>query len=84
MEAIQATLEDRTMRYCTPYAAARKTGRPKIDKRLKSPLEGKSKRKRGDVNKGKQGRKEEESRFMKVCFGEVFEWSVIILVILDK
>ena len=47
-------------------------------------MEGKSKRKRGDVNKGKQGRKEEESRFMKVCFGEVFKWSVINLVILDK
>ena len=54
---LQATLEDRTMRYCPPYAAARKTGRPKLDKRLKSPLEGKSKRKRGDVNKGKAGGK---------------------------
>ena len=41
-----------------PYAAARKTGgRPKLDKLLKSPLEGKSKRKRGDVNKGKVGGK---------------------------
>ena len=57
MEAIRATPEDRTMRYCPPYAAARKTGRPKLDKRLKSPLEGKSKRKRGDVNKGKAGGK---------------------------
>ena len=45
------------MRYCPPYAAARKTGRPKIDKRHKSPLEGKNKRKRGDVNKGKAGGK---------------------------
>jgi hypothetical protein len=45
------------MRYCPPYAAARKTGRTKLDKRLKSPLEGKSKRKRGDVNKGKAGGK---------------------------
>ena len=53
MGAIQATPEDTTMRYCPPYAAARKTGCPKIDKRLKSPLEGKSTRKRGDVNKGK-------------------------------
>jgi hypothetical protein len=57
MEAIRATLEDRTMRYCPPYAAARKTGRPKIDKRHKSPLEGKNKRKRGAVNKGKAGGK---------------------------
>ena len=53
MEAIRATLEDRTMRYCPPYAAARKTGRPKIDKRQKNPLEGKNKRKRGDVKEGK-------------------------------
>jgi hypothetical protein len=45
------------MRYCPPYAAARKTGRPKIDKRMKSPMEGKSKRKRGEVNKGKMGGK---------------------------
>jgi hypothetical protein len=45
------------MRYCPPYASARKTGRPKLDKRLKSPLEGKSKRKRGDDNKGKVGGK---------------------------
>jgi hypothetical protein len=34
-----------------------KTGRPKLDKRLKSPLEGKSKRKRGDVNKEEVGGK---------------------------
>jgi hypothetical protein len=54
MEVLRATPEDRTMRYCPPYAAARKTGHPKLDKWLKSPLEGKSKRKRGDVNKGKQ------------------------------
>jgi len=53
MEALQATLEDRTMRYYPSYAAARKAGRPKLDKRLISPLEGKSKRKRGDTNKGK-------------------------------
>ncbi len=64
MEAIRATLEDRTMRYCPPYAAAKKTGRPKLDKRLKSPLEGKNKWKRGDVNKGMstRGKREEEER----------------------
>jgi hypothetical protein len=57
MEAIQATTPEGTMRYCPPYAAARKTGCPKIDKRHKSPLEGKNKRKRGDANKGKAGGK---------------------------
>ncbi len=36
------------MRYCPPYAAARKTGRPKIDKRMKSPLEGNKKRKKNE------------------------------------
>jgi hypothetical protein len=41
MEALRETPEDRAMRYCPPYAAARKTGWPKIDKRIKSPLEGK-------------------------------------------
>ena len=29
-------------------------------------------------------RKEEEPGLRNVCLGEVFEWSVIILVILDK
>jgi hypothetical protein len=57
IELHRATPEDRTMRYCPPYASARKTGRPNLDKRLKSPLEGKSKRKRGDVKKGKVGGK---------------------------
>jgi len=57
MEAIRATTPEGTMRYCPPYAAARKSGCPKIDKRHKSPLEGKNKRKRGDVNKGKAGGK---------------------------
>jgi hypothetical protein len=39
MEALRGTPEDRAMRYRPPYAAPRKTGRPKIDKRIKSPLE---------------------------------------------
>ena len=58
MEVLRATtLEDRTMRYCPPYAAARKAGCPKLDKRLKSPLKGGNKRNRGDVNKGREGGK---------------------------
>jgi hypothetical protein len=48
MEALRETLEDRAMRYCPPYAAARKTGWPKIDKRIKSPLEGNKKRKKNE------------------------------------
>ena len=57
MEAIRATTPEGTMRYCPPYAAARKTRHPKFSKRHKSPLERKNKRKRGDVNKGKAGGK---------------------------
>ena len=57
MEVLRATPEDRTMRYCSPYAASRKTGCPKLGKQLKSPLEGKNKRKIGDVNKGRVGGK---------------------------
>ena len=33
------------MRYCPPYAAPRNAGHPKNNKRMKSPLEGKKKRK---------------------------------------
>jgi hypothetical protein len=46
MEALRETPEDRAMRYCP--AAARKTGRPKIDKRIKKPLEGNQKRKKNE------------------------------------
>ena len=48
MEALRATPEDKTMKYFPPYAAARKTRCPKIDKQTKSPLEGREKRKRID------------------------------------
>jgi hypothetical protein len=48
MEALREKPEDKVMRYCPPYAAARKTGRPKIDKRTKSPLEGNKKRKKNE------------------------------------
>ena len=36
------------MKYIPPYAAAKKARRPKMDKRIKSPLEGGKKRKRID------------------------------------
>jgi len=45
MDTLRATPEDRAMRYCPPFAAARKAGRPKKDKRIKGVLEGKKKRK---------------------------------------
>ena len=48
IEALRETPEDRAMRYCPPYAAPRKTGRPKIDKRIKSPLEVNKKRKKSE------------------------------------
>jgi hypothetical protein len=45
MDMLRLTPEDAAMRYCPPYAAARKAGYPKNNKRMKSPLEGKKKRK---------------------------------------
>ena len=45
MDMLRTFPEDSAMRYCPPYAAAKKAGRPKIDKRIKSPHEGKKKRK---------------------------------------
>jgi len=45
MAALRATPEDRAMRYCPPFVAARKAGRPKKDKRIKGVLEGKKKQK---------------------------------------
>ena len=45
MDMLRTFPDDAAMRYCPPYAAAKKTGRPKIDKRIKSPLEGTKKRK---------------------------------------
>jgi len=37
--------EDKAMKYCPPFAGARKTGHPMNDKQIKSPSEGKKKRK---------------------------------------
>ncbi len=45
MDTFRSTLEDVAMRYCLPYAAPRKAGHPKINKRMKSLLKGKKKRK---------------------------------------
>jgi hypothetical protein len=43
MDTLRSTPEDVAMRYCLPYAAPRKAGCPKNNKRMKSPLEGKKK-----------------------------------------
>jgi hypothetical protein len=45
MDTLRKRPEDAAMRYCLPYAAPRKAGHPKNNKRMKSPLEGKKKRK---------------------------------------
>jgi hypothetical protein len=45
MDTLRLTPEDAAMRYCPPYAAPRKAGCQKNNKRMKSPLEGKKKRK---------------------------------------
>jgi hypothetical protein len=55
IEALRAAHEDTTMRYCPPYAAANKTGCPKIDKQIKSPHEGNNKRKHAGKRGGKGG-----------------------------
>ena len=53
---------DKLMRYIPPYAAPRKTGRPKSEKRSKSPLEGKPKKK---LKVGAQQQVELESKKSK-------------------
>jgi len=52
MDALRATPEDRAMKYCPPFAGARKAGCPKNEKRIKSPLEGKKKRQRATETTG--------------------------------
>jgi len=52
MDALRGTAEDRAMKYCPPFAGARKAGSPKNEKRIKSPLEGKKKRKRATETSG--------------------------------
>jgi hypothetical protein len=44
-DTLRSTLEDAAIRYCLPYVALRKAGRPKNNKCMKSLLEGKKKRK---------------------------------------
>jgi hypothetical protein len=45
MDMLRTFPDNAAMRYCPPYAAAKKAGHPKIDKHFKSPLEGTKKRK---------------------------------------
>ncbi len=53
MDALRGTPQDEAMKYCPPFVAAQKAGCPKNEKRIKSPLEGKKKRKTATVTKGK-------------------------------
>jgi hypothetical protein len=46
LSTLRRTPEDRLMRYCPPYTAPNKAGRPKNNKRMKSPVEGTKKRRR--------------------------------------
>ncbi len=43
IDTLRSTLDYAAMRYCPPYDAPRKAGRPKNNKRMKSPYEGKKK-----------------------------------------
>jgi hypothetical protein len=75
MDTLRLTLEDAAMRYCLPYAAPRKAGRPKNTKHMKSPLEGKKKRKSTgstpedmvDDNEGEE-EEEEEGDTAPACY----------------
>ncbi len=68
MDTLRETPKDAAMWYCPPYAAPRKAGRPKYNKRMKSPLEGKKKRKSTgsksaamvDDNEGEKEEEEED------------------------
>lgn len=46
LSTLRRTPEDGLMRYCPPYTAPNKAGRPKNEKRMKSPVEGTKKRRR--------------------------------------
>jgi hypothetical protein len=71
MDTLRETPEDVAMRYCPPYAALRKAGCPKTNKRMNSPLEGQKQRKSTggkseaimDDNEGKEDK--EEARYPK-------------------
>jgi hypothetical protein len=65
MDTLRSTPEDAAMRYCPPCAAPKKAGRPKNNKRMKSPLKGNNKRKStGSTREGmvddNKGEEEEE------------------------
>jgi hypothetical protein len=73
MDTLRSTLEDAAMRYCPPYAAPRKAGRPKNNKRMKSPLEGMNKRKntgstREAIVDNNEGEEEEEGDTAPACY----------------
>ncbi len=73
MDTLRLNPEDAAMRYCPPYSAPRKAGHPKNNKRMKSPVKGKKKRKSTgstheamvDDNKGEE---EEEGDTATACY----------------
>jgi hypothetical protein len=82
MDTLRLTPED-AARYCLPYAAPRKAGHPKNNKRIESPLEGKKKRKSTrskheamvDDNEGEE---EEEGDTAPACYPKrARSWSQI-------
>ncbi len=73
MDTLRLTPEDAAMRYCPPYAAPRKAGCPKNNKCMKSPLEGKKKRKgtgiiREAMEDDNDGEDEEEGDTAPACY----------------
>jgi hypothetical protein len=73
MDTLRSTPEDAAMRYCPPYAAPRKAGCPKNNKCMKSPLEGKKKRKstgstRDAMVNDNEGEEDEEGDTATACY----------------
>ncbi len=73
MDTLRSTLKDAAMKYCLPYAAPRKAGCPKNNKRMKSPLEWKKKRKSSGSTReamvdDNEGEEEEEGDTAPACY----------------
>ncbi len=85
MDTLRSTPEDVAMRYCPPFAAPRKAGRPKNNKHMKSPLEWKKKKKKKSTGSTREamvddneGEEEEKGDTAPACYPKrARSWSQI-------